>query len=112
MYLSLPQMRQDQRALVLCVFLGNIVCVGFSLGGITLCNFLSQKGDLVPAQVKGSIAVSGAFRCDFMNYWRYKEVRHNIKTYICKWTDIGVVVRFIFTGSHRYLKNKNRYISL
>jgi len=49
-----------------------IVLVGFSLGGITLCNVLGRHADEIPSSVCGAVSISGAFECGPMDWERYE----------------------------------------
>lgn len=81
--------------LISAVFNGPIFLLGFSLGGVTVCNYLSRcsspsgepddtaeaRDDALPIpsrRVTAAVAVSGAFRLDFMNWWRYKSVYQSV----------------------------------
>jgi pimeloyl-ACP methyl ester carboxylesterase len=49
---------------------GPIFLVGFSLGGMSTCNFLGRSR----ARITAAVAVSGSFRADLMLWDRYRSV--------------------------------------
>uniref|UniRef100_A0A7S2RAU4 AB hydrolase-1 domain-containing protein n=1 Tax=Mucochytrium quahogii TaxID=96639 RepID=A0A7S2RAU4_9STRA len=51
-----------------------VFLVGFSLGAISLCNLLGRHADDIPENVAGAVSISGGFKCDFMNWERYRKV--------------------------------------
>jgi predicted alpha/beta-fold hydrolase len=51
-----------------------LLLLGFSLGGITLCNVLGRCAGRLPARLCGALSVSGAFRCDMLAWPRYERV--------------------------------------
>jgi predicted alpha/beta-fold hydrolase len=51
-----------------------LLLLGFSLGGITLCNVLGRCAGRLPTRLCGALSVSGAFRCDMLAWPRYERV--------------------------------------
>ena len=50
-----------------------IVVLGFSLGAITVGRYFAREGARVPPHVVGAVAVSGAFKLDFVSWPAYRD---------------------------------------
>ena len=55
-----------------------ITLVGFSMGAIILGNYCSVIGAAIPKSVTSCVAISGAFKLDFMEWNRYKTLYQRI----------------------------------